>query len=321
MSGTTSTWRTSPSCRMYFAKDRGPWWCAAICSSRWSTDIPAAARRKAARWSCAACARSAARPCTGAIRSEADTLPKIIEEMIGVPPLGARKPRHRSRPGRLHGDQETRGILLMAQPLRTAQPGRKPAGRFAARTRRTSSVSPPPAAWTMASQRSSGGCFTIRKGVYEDQLALMCAKPRRNQTTGGMDLSLLTDGLRAEREQGITIDVAYRYFATPRRKFIIADTPGHEQYTRNMATGASTANLAIVLIDARHGVLPQSRRHAFIAALLGIPHIVVAGQQNGPGGFPRRRLRSPSARNSPPSPRSWQLPRPAFHSHQRAGWR
>src|SRR5439155_5415098 len=90
------------------------------------------------------------------------------------------------------------------------------------------------------------------------------------------DLALLTDGLRAEREQGITIDVAYRYFSTPKRKFIIADTPGHEQYTRNMATGASTANLAIILVDARNGVLAQSRRHAFIASMLGIQHIVVA---------------------------------------------
>src|ERR1051326_367234 len=113
------------------------------------------------------------------------------------------------------------------------------------------------------------------KGVYEDQLASV-RKVTRNQTTGGLDFALLTDGLRAEREQGITIDVAYRYFSTPKRKFIIADTPGHEQYTRNMATGASTANLAIILVDARHGVLPQSRRHAFIAALLGIQHIVVA---------------------------------------------
>jgi sulfate adenylyltransferase large subunit len=113
------------------------------------------------------------------------------------------------------------------------------------------------------------------KGVYEDQLASV-RKATRNITTGGLDLSLLTDGLRAEREQGITIDVAYRYFSTPKRKFIIADTPGHEQYTRNMATGASTANLAIILIDARYGVLPQSRRHAFIASLLGIPHLVVA---------------------------------------------
>jgi sulfate adenylyltransferase large subunit len=113
------------------------------------------------------------------------------------------------------------------------------------------------------------------KGVYEDQLASV-RKATRNVSTNGLDLSLLTDGLRAEREQGITIDVAYRYFSTPKRKFIIADTPGHEQYTRNMATGASTADLAIILIDARYGVLPQSRRHAFIAALLGIPHLVVA---------------------------------------------
>ncbi len=112
------------------------------------------------------------------------------------------------------------------------------------------------------------------KGVYEDQLASV-RKATRNLTTGGLDLSLLTDGLRAEREQGITIDVAYRYFATPKRKFIIADTPGHEQYTRNMATGASTANLAVILIDARYGVLPQSRRHAYIATLLGIPHLTV----------------------------------------------
>jgi sulfate adenylyltransferase large subunit len=113
------------------------------------------------------------------------------------------------------------------------------------------------------------------RGVYEDQLSAV-RNSTLNRSSGPIDFSLLTDGLRAEREQGITIDVAYRYFATPKRKFIIADTPGHEQYTRNMATGASTADLAIVLVDARNGVLPQSRRHAFIAALLGIPHIVVA---------------------------------------------
>ena len=113
------------------------------------------------------------------------------------------------------------------------------------------------------------------KGVYEDQVASV-KKASVNRNAGTIDFSLLTDGLRAEREQGITIDVAYRYFATPRRKFIIADTPGHEQYTRNMATGASTADLAVVLVDARKGVLPQSRRHAYIAALLGIQHILVA---------------------------------------------
>src|SRR3954453_7392026 len=93
---------------------------------------------------------------------------------------------------------------------------------------------------------------------------------------GELDLSRLTDGLRAEREQGITIDVAYRYFATPHRRFILADTPGHVQYTRNMVTGASTADVAIVLVDARHGVVEQTRRHAFIASLLGIRHLVVA---------------------------------------------
>lgn len=113
------------------------------------------------------------------------------------------------------------------------------------------------------------------KVLMEDQLE---ALERSADLTGGgqVNLANLTDGLRAEREQGITIDVAYRYFATPRRRFIIADTPGHVQYTRNMATGASTANLAVVLVDARKGVVEQSRRHTFIAALLGIPHLVVA---------------------------------------------
>jgi bifunctional enzyme CysN/CysC len=115
------------------------------------------------------------------------------------------------------------------------------------------------------------------KMIYEDQLAQIEAESKTQGTTGGVfDPALLTDGLRAEREQGITIDVAYRYFSTARRKFIIADTPGHEQYTRNMATGASTADLAIILIDARHGVLTQTRRHSFIVSLLGIRHVVVA---------------------------------------------
>jgi sulfate adenylyltransferase large subunit len=113
------------------------------------------------------------------------------------------------------------------------------------------------------------------RGVYEDQLAAV-KKSAINRANGPIDFSLLTDGLRAEREQGITIDVAYRYFATSRRKFIVADTPGHEQYTRNMATGASTADLAVILLDVRHGVLQQSRRHAYIASLLGIPQVVVA---------------------------------------------
>ncbi|MFH0985300.1 MAG: sulfate adenylyltransferase subunit CysN [Candidatus Omnitrophota bacterium] len=112
-------------------------------------------------------------------------------------------------------------------------------------------------------------------GLYEDQLAAV-RKDSARLSRGDVDLSLVMDGLKAEREQGITIDVAYRYFSTPKRHFIIADTPGHEQYTRNMATGASTSDLAIVLIDAQKGVLTQSKRHAFIASLLGIKHLVVA---------------------------------------------
>jgi sulfate adenylyltransferase subunit 1 len=113
------------------------------------------------------------------------------------------------------------------------------------------------------------------QAVFEDQLASV-RQSKINRSGGPIDFSLLTDGLRAEREQGITIDVAYRYFATPRRKFIVADTPGHVQYTRNMVTGASTANLSIVLVDARQGVIEQTRRHTYIAALLGIPHLVIA---------------------------------------------
>ncbi|MBN1530278.1 MAG: sulfate adenylyltransferase subunit CysN [Thermoleophilaceae bacterium] len=112
------------------------------------------------------------------------------------------------------------------------------------------------------------------KSIFEDQLEHV-ERTSRQRGDGYTNLALLTDGLRAEREQGITIDVAYRYFHTPRRKFIIADTPGHEQYTRNMVTGASTADLALILVDARKGVLEQSRRHAFIASLLRIPHLVV----------------------------------------------
>jgi sulfate adenylyltransferase subunit 1 len=113
------------------------------------------------------------------------------------------------------------------------------------------------------------------RSVYDDQLESI-TKASAGRNAGAIDFSLLTDGLRAEREQGITIDVAYRYFSTPKRKFIIADTPGHEQYTRNMVTGASTAELAIILVDARKGLLAQSRRHSYIASLLGLPQLVIA---------------------------------------------
>src|ERR1700683_5424117 len=113
------------------------------------------------------------------------------------------------------------------------------------------------------------------KRIFEDQLA-SAERTSRDRGENYTNLALLTDGLRAEREQGITIDVAYRYFATPKRKFIIADTPGHIQYTRNMVTGASTADLAVVLVDARNGLTEQSRRHAFLTTLLRVPHLVLA---------------------------------------------
>ncbi|CAM5507172.1 bifunctional enzyme CysN/CysC [Aquamicrobium terrae] len=122
-----------------------------------------------------------------------------------------------------------------------------------------------------------GRLLADTRQIFEDQLAALERDSRKHGTTGDdIDFALLVDGLEAEREQGITIDVAYRFFATPRRKFIVADTPGHEQYTRNMATGASTADLAIVLVDARQGILRQTRRHTIIASLLGIRHIVLA---------------------------------------------
>lgn len=129
------------------------------------------------------------------------------------------------------------------------------------------------------------------KMIYEDQLAAVAKDSTKVGTTGDRpDLALLVDGLQAEREQGITIDVAYRYFSTAKRKFIIADTPGHEQYTRNMATGASTCDLAIILIDARYGVQTQTRRHSFIASLLGIKHIVVAVNKMDLLGFNEERF-------------------------------
>jgi bifunctional enzyme CysN/CysC len=133
-----------------------------------------------------------------------------------------------------------------------------------------------------------GRLLSDTKQIFEDQLAALERDSRKHGTTGeDVDFALLVDGLEAEREQGITIDVAYRFFATPKRKFIVADTPGHEQYTRNMATGASTADLAIVLIDARQGVLRQTRRHSIIASLLGIRHIVLAVNKIDLVGFDR----------------------------------
>ena len=126
------------------------------------------------------------------------------------------------------------------------------------------------------------------KLIFEDQLAALERDSKKHGTTGAdIDFALLVDGLEAEREQGITIDVAYRFFATSKRKFIVADTPGHEQYTRNMATGASTADVAVVLVDARQGVLRQTRRHSIIASLLGIRRVVLALNKIDLVGFDR----------------------------------
>ena len=126
------------------------------------------------------------------------------------------------------------------------------------------------------------------KMIFEDQLAALESDSKRVGTQGQeIDFALLVDGLAAEREQGITIDVAYRFFSTDRRKFIVADTPGHEQYTRNMVTGASTADVAVILIDARHGVLTQTRRHSYIVRLLGIRHVAVAINKLDLAGYSR----------------------------------
>ena len=148
-------------------------------------------------------------------------------------------------------------------------------GRRRGSTTWSSCASPPPAPSTTASRRSSAGCSTTPRRSSRTSSRRVERASQRAGRRATSNLALLTDGLRAEREQGITIDVAYRYFATPQRKFIIADTPGHVQYTRNMVTGASTADLALVLVDARKGVVEQTRRHAFLASLLRIPHLVV----------------------------------------------
>ena len=192
-------------------------------------------------------------PCTGAVRSEADTVAKIIAELVTVRQSERQLRDHRPRPGRLDGSQEARGLLLMSGLLRICTAGSVDDGK----------------------STLIGRLLYDSRGVYEDQISSV-EKASKNRTAGPIDFSLFTDGLQAEREQGITIDVAYRYFATARRKFILADTPGHEQYTRNMATGASTAEVAILLVDARHGVREQTDRHARIARLLGIGHFVLA---------------------------------------------
>ena len=175
-----------------------------------------------------------------------------------------RRPRHRGR----DGGPQAGGLLL--RPRHCHQRQRPCIGAHAELLRFATAGSVDDGKSTLI-----GRLLYDSKQIFEDQLEHVERDARERRGDGYVNLALLTDGLRAEREQGITIDVAYRYFHTPRRKFIIADTPGHEQYTRNMVTGASTADLALVLVDARKGVLEQSRRHAFIASLLRIPHLVV----------------------------------------------
>ena len=155
-----------------------------------------------------------------------------------------------------------------------------------------------------ASPRSSGGCCTTPRPSWKTNWP-RCERTSKERGHDYTDLALVTDGLRAEREQGITIDVAYRYFATPKRKFIIADTPGHIQYTRNMVTGTSTAQLAIVLVDARHGLLEQSRRHAFLASLLGIRHIVLAVNKMDLIGWDQETIRDDLGMSFMSSPPGW----------------
>src|ERR1700740_115875 len=188
--------------------------------------------------------------------------------------FGARKSGDRSRPGRVHGTEEAGRVFLMAS-VADRPDFVVGDGFFDIKAFLDQEQSKDLLRLTTAGSVDDGKSTLIgrmlhdARGAYEDQLK----SARRG---GEIDFSLLTDGLRAEREQGITIDVAYRYFATPKRKFILADTPGHEQYTRNMATGASTADVAVLLVDARNGVRTQSRRHAKIARLLGIRDFVLA---------------------------------------------
>src|SRR6185437_4851170 len=177
-----------------------------------------------------------------------------------------RKPRHRSRSGRLDGTEKESGVLLstVASPSLTAE-------EFL-HSEQQKDLLRLVTAGSVDDGKSTllGRLLYDSQSVYADQLHAV-----RRSSRGDLELALLTDGLRAEREQGITIDVAYRYFSTAKRKFILADTPGHEQYTRNMATGASNADLAILLVDASRGIQPQSKRHAYIIGLLGIRHLVV----------------------------------------------
>lgn len=228
-------------------------------------------------------------PLTGAVESEAETLTDIIQEMLLT--------RTSERQGRVI-DHDGAGSMEDKKNVRVISKGLSPMSH------QSDLISEDILAYLGQHERKEmlrfltcgnvddgkstliGRLLHDSKMIYEDHLEAITRDSKKSGTTGDdIDLALLVDGLQAEREQGITIDVAYRYFSTAKRKFIIADTPGHEQYTRNMATGASTCDLAIILIDARYGVQTQTRRHSFIASLLGIKHIVVAVNKMDINGF------------------------------------
>ena len=229
-------------------------------------------------------------PLTGAIDSDAETVGDIVEEML-VTHLSERQGRaDRFRHVRLDGKEETRGLFLMA--LVSDIPAGSLEQRLAAleRTGLLRFIT----CGSVDDGKSTliGRLLYDSKMIFDDQLAALEADSKKLGTRGGaIDFALLVDGLAAEREQGITIDVAYRYFATDKRKFIVADTPGHEQYTRNMITGASTADAAVILIDARNGVLTQTRRHSYLVSLVGIRSVVLAINKMDLVGFSQERVR------------------------------
>jgi sulfate adenylyltransferase subunit 1 (EFTu-like GTPase family) len=235
--------------------------------------------------------------CTGAVRVDArDARRGRRRDRRHADHRARRDPRRRPRQRGRDGGPQARGLLLSAAIT--------PSTRAALLLRLATAGSVDDGKSTLI-----GRLLYDSKAIFEDQLERSSGLARA-RGDDYVDLALLTDGLRAEREQGITIDVAYRYFATPRRKFIIADTPGHVQYTRNMVTGASTADLAIVLVDARKGVLEQTRRHAFIASLLRHPHLVVR-QQDGPRRLDEERF--DASRRVPRFARQARRPRPHVH--------
>ncbi len=222
-------------------------------------------------------------PLTAAIESEATTLPEddIARDRVGNADcalFGALRPTDRSRRGRINGEEEARGVFLMEE-LDTVVADAPEAFNEFISAQETKGLLRFLTCGSVDDGKSTliGRLLYDSKLLLEDQLASLRSDSVKHGTVGDdMDFALLVDGLEAECEQGITIDVAYRFFATDACKFIVADTPGHEQYTPNMATGASTADLAVLLVDARNGIQPQTRWHAFIASLLGIRHVVLA---------------------------------------------